>query len=268
MDSTRQTLFSPDPVFTSLSRAFRCAVPVLCLLLVTGTLFGQGLPFFLEQARTGSPEEKAAAFEELAGLKGPEVEAALAAGIADTSAVVRHAAAVSSIGHPSEVVTSALIQAFHDQVQDIQHTVISVFIMNNRPLPAGYRPLLSLLEAPNQKTRAYAAWALGLYRNQGSLGRLKKLFDGGDELQRKNVCWAAGEIGGPEGLDLVHRGLTDEAAGVREKAAEAAGKIGHEDSVARLNILLKTETDYAVKQAANRSLESLSQTPSVDASEK
>jgi HEAT repeat protein len=258
MHLTSHRPLSPVPPCTSLVRAFLRAGPVLCLLLMSSTLFGQGLPFFLEQARSGSEEEKAAAFEELATLKGPDVEAALAAGIANTSAMVRHAAAVCAIGHPSDVVTTALIQAFHDQVPDVQHTVISVFIMNNRPLPSGYRPLLSLLEAPDQKTRAYAAWAVGLYRNPGSLGRLKKLFDGGDELQRKNVCWAAGEIGNPDGLDLVHRGLTDGAAGVREKAAEAAGKIGHKDSVARLNTLLKTETDEAVKQAAGRSLETLS----------
>ncbi len=240
-------------------RAVRRVGPLLCLLLVTTGLMGQGLPFFLEQVRSGTPEERAMAFEDLSTFQGPDVEAALAAGIADNSPVVRRAAAVSAIGHSSEVVTNALIKAFHDQSLDVQHTAISVFIMNDKPLPSGYRPLLSLLEAPNPKTRAFAAWAVGIYHNSGALGRLEKLFDGGDELQRSNVCWAVGEIGSPVGLELIHRGLDDEAASVREKAAEAAGKIGSPSSVARLSALLKAETDGAVKRAAKQSLELLAE---------
>lgn len=254
-----QTMRPPLTPTLAPLRAVRRVGPLLLLLLVSTGLFGQGLPFFLDQARSGSPEERAAAFEELSTYQEPEVEAVLAAGIADTSAVVRQAAAASAIGHPSDVVTTALINAFHDQDLNVQHTVISVFIMNNRPLPSGYRPLLSLLEAPDQKTRAYAAWAVGTYRNPGSLGRLKKLYDQGDELQRKNVCWAVGEIGSPDGLELIHRGLTDTAASVREKAAEALGKIGLSSSAARLNALLKAETDGAVRRAAKRSLEMLSE---------
>lgn len=262
MELTRRLPRSLAPVTSALFRALRRIGPALCLFLVTSGLFGQGLPFFLEQARSGSPGERAAAFAELATFQGPEVEAALADGISDSSAEVRRAAAVSAIGHSSEVVTTALIKVFHDQNPDVQHTAISVFIMNDRPLQSGYRPLLSLLEGPDQKTRAYAAWAVGLYRNPGSIGRLKKLFDGGDKLQRANVCWAVGEIGSPDGLDLIHLGMADEAPSVREKAAEAAGKIGHPSSVARLNALLKAETDQAVKQTAKRSLKSLKETPS------
>jgi HEAT repeat protein len=251
-------LSRPHALFV-LSRAVRRVGPLLCLLLLTSGLRGQGLPFFLEQVRSGTPEERAMAFEDLSTFQGPEVEAALAAGISDSSAEVRRAAAASAIGHPSEVVTAALIRAFHDQSLDVQHTAISVFIMNDNTLPSGYRPLLSLLEAPDQKTRAFAAWAVAIYHNPGALDRLKKLFDGGDELQRKNVCWAVGEIGSPDGLELIHRGMGDEAASVREKAAEAAGRIGHPSSVARLNALLKAEPDPAVKRAAVRSLELLAE---------
>lgn len=261
MELTRRLSLSPDFQFCALLRAFRRVGPVLCLLLVTGSLFGQGLPLFLEQARSELPEERAAAFEELATYQGPEVEAALATGISDTSVEVRRAAVVSAIGHSSEVVTTALIRAFHDQDLNVQHTAISVFIMNDKALPSGYRPLLSLLEAPDQKTRAFAAWAVGIYRNPGSIGRLKKLFDDGDELQRANVCWSVGEIGSQEGLPLIHRGLADEAASVREKAATAAGKIGHSDSVVPLNALLKTESNEAVKRAADQSLKSLKEKP-------
>jgi len=264
MELTERPPHSPAPPLFTLLRAFRRVCPVLCLLLMTSGLFGQGLPFFLEQVRSGTPEERGAAFEELVTFQGPEVEAALAAGISDASAEVRRAAAAAALGHSSAPVTLALIEAFHDQNPDVQHTAISVFIMNSRPLPSGYRPLLSLLEAPNQKTRAYAAWAVGIYRNPGSLGRLEKLFDNGDELQRANVCWAVGEIGSVEGLELIHRAMGDEAASVREKAALSAGKIGHPSSVARLNALLKAEDTAAVKHAANRALESLAEKPSDD----
>ncbi len=260
MEQTTCHPHSPAPTPFAWLRAARCGGSLLCLLLATTGLFGQGLPYFLEQARSPSPEERAAAFDELATLQGPEVDAALAAGLADPVAEVRQSAAVSAIGHSSEVVTSALIKAFKDQSLEVQHTAISVFIMNNRPLASGYRPLLSLLEAPDPKTRAYAAWAVGIYHNPGAITRLKKLYDGGDELQRANACWAVGEIGNPDGLELAHLGLADSSAAVREKAAAAAGRIGHESSIRALEALLKTESDDAVKRAAGQSLKSLKET--------
>ncbi len=256
MEQTR-TIRHTTPARISPLRAAGRVVPALCLLLVTSGLFGQGLPFFLDQARSGSVEERAAAFHELADFQGPEVEAALSTGLSDPAAEVRQAAAVSAIGHSSEVVTTALIKVFHDQSLEVQHTAISVFIMNNNPLQAGYRPLLSLLEAPDPGTRAYAAWAVGLYHNPGAIDRLTHLFDGGNELQRANVCWAVGEIGSPRGLELVHKAMGDTAPAVREKAAAAVGRIGDPSSTARLEALLKAETDGAVRRAAQQSLESL-----------
>lgn len=256
MKQTRTRLFPSTACFAPW-RAVRCAGIALCLLLVCGSLHGQGLSFFLDQASSGSVEERAAALDELATMQGPEVEAALAAGLSDPAAEVRQSAAVSAIGHSSEEVTLALIKAFHDQNLNVQHTAISVFIMNDNPLQQGYRPLLSLLEAPDPNTRAFAAWAVGLYRNPGSIRRLTKLFDSGTELQRANACWAVGEIGSEQGLELIHRGMGDPAASVREKAAAAAGRIGHPSSTARLQALLKGEEDDAVKKAALQSLDSL-----------
>ncbi len=247
MDPTRQ--ISP-------LKGIALLIPFLCTI----GLFGQGFPLFLEQSRSDIPEERVAAYEEMAMLQGPEVESALAAGIADPSPLVRQAAAMAAIGHTSEVVTTALVAAFHDQSLEVQHTAISVFIMNNRTLPAGYRPLLSLLEAPDPSTRAYAAWAVGLYRNPGSIKRLQKLFDGGTELQRANACWAVGEIGHAEGLALVSQGLTDKAASVREKAAGAAEKIGDSASMPRLRSMVKAESVESVRQAGQRGLAAIRET--------
>lgn len=256
MDQTR-TRLCPTSARFALLRAVSRVGPALCLLLVTGSLFGQGVPFFLDQARSGSTEERVAAYGELATLQGPDVETALAAGLSDPAPQVRQAAAAAAIGHSSEVVTTALIKAFEDQNLEVQHTAISVFIMNNHPLQSGYRPLLTLLEAPDPATRAYAAWAVGLYHNPGAIGRLRKLFDGGDELQRANVCWAIGEIGSPKGAELIHIALGDKASSVREKAAVAAGRIGDPASTARLVALLKAEEDGAVIRAARQSLDLL-----------
>jgi len=245
-------------------RTVRLTLPVLVLLMAATGVHAQGVSFFIEQARSGTPEERAEAYEELAALRGPEVEAALAAGIADPSPDVRRAAAGAAIGHSSDIVTEALVKAFHDQSLDVQHTAISVFIMNGKPLKSGYRPLLSLLEAPNPQTRAYAAWAVGTYRNPGALDRLRKLFDGGDELQRANVCWAVGEIGSAEGLDLLLRALGDERSSVREKAAVAAAKIGDPSAVPRLRALLKNESDAGARKAAEQALAALEEAPATE----
>jgi hypothetical protein len=228
---------------------------LLCLLTAAPGLHGQELPFFLEQAKSESAEERVMAFHELATFEGPEVESALAAGIADPAPEVRQSAATAAIGHTSEVVTLALIKAFQDQQAEVQQVAISVFIMNNRTIPEGYRPLLSLLESPDPRTRAYAAWAVGLYRKPGSIGRLEKLFRNGDELQRANVCFALGEIGSPDGLETIHRGLLDVAATVREKAAQAAGRIADQRSLALLEKLAGRETEPSVKRAVDRALE-------------
>jgi len=238
-----------------------CFVTLLCLMTVAPGLHGQDLPFFLEQARSESVEERVMAYQELSTFQGTEVETALAAGLADSSADVRQSAATAAIGHPSAVVTQALVRTFQDQHLEVQHIAISVFIMNNNPVSEGYRPLLSLLEAPDPHTRAYAAWAVGTYRNPGAIGRLKKLFGNGDELQRANVCWALGEIGSPDGLETIHHGLLDVAATVREKAVAAAGRIGDRRSVVLLEKLRDKETDEAVRRAVGRALDQLGENP-------
>ena len=192
--------------------------------------------------------------EEAATLLGefadPRAVMPLIEALRDEDRAVRDAstAALRKIGPPA---VPGLIGALQDPNGNVQEAAVA--ILKDQADLRALEPLIECLASKNWVLRMHAAEGLGLLADQRAVKGLLPLLMDQVKAVRVDTADALARIGKPALASLLEA-LRHDAWILRLHACEALGKMGEEEAVEPLSLLMLHDRDAAVRQDAARAL--------------
>lgn len=249
----------------------RCALAVILLLAPVAVAaqqssslnpFQQAVETESRRLSSSETEVRRDAVMRLGAMKRPESSRVAAAGLRDSSAIVRATAAKAVLSLPSEEAAVLLLSALQDRDEFVRRE--TAYALGETRSRSAVSPLVELLERDKEDSvRSSAAVALGQIGDEsavialtqvlgrrvsasGLINRVRRRKKDENEFVRRAAARSLGQIGNRAAVPALSAVLLDELAphDVRREAAVSLGLIGDATAAGALRKVLTSRDTY------------------------